>query len=249
MTSWLKSDREMQDETGPLLIFDCDGVLVDSEPVSISVLLDMLSHLGVTMGEEEAYERFLGRSVASMTATLFEDYGVETDIDFLDHMRATLFERFRTELQPIEGIAETLDRLLPLKRCVASSSQPERIRYSLGLTGLIDKFEPHVFSATMVKNGKPAPDLFLHAARQMAAEPRHCIVIEDSPAGIAAAKAAGMGVFAFTGGSHARFPAFREKIARLGADAVFDAMPDLVQLVRSYVGKGGFDGQMERDAG
>ena len=83
----------------------------------------------------------------------------------------------------------------------------------------------------------------------MGVEPRHCIVIEDSPAGIAAAKAAGMGVFAFTGGSHARFPAFREKIAGLGADAVFDAMPDLVHLVGSYVGKGGFDGQVERDAG
>lgn len=135
-----------------------------------------------------------GRSVASMTRTLFEDYGVETDIDFLDHMRATLFERFKSELQPIDGIAQTLDRLVPFRRCVASSSQPERIRYSLGLTGLIDKFEPHVFSATMVKNGKPAPDLFLHAARQMGVDPRHCIVIEDSPAGIVAAKAAGMGV-------------------------------------------------------
>jgi len=201
----------MRDGTGPLLIFDCDGVLVDSEPVSISVLLDMLSHLGVEMGEEEAYNRFLGRSVASMTTTLFEEYGIETDIDFLEHMRATLFERFRTELRPIDGIAETLDRLVAFKRCVASSSQPERIRYSLGLTGLIDKFEPHVFSATMVKNGKPAPDLFLHAARQMGTDPRQCIVIEDSPAGIAAAKAAGMAVFAFTGGSHARFPAFREK--------------------------------------
>lgn len=239
----------MKDGTGPLLIFDCDGVLVDSEPVSISVLLDMLSHLGVEMGEEEAYNRFLGRSVASMTATLFEDYGVETDIDFLDHMRATLFERFRTELRPIEDIAETLDRLVALKRCVASSSQPERIRYSLGLTGLIDKFEPHVFSATMVKKGKPAPDLFLHAARQMGVSPSDCIVIEDSPAGIAAAKAAGMAVFAFTGGSHAQFPAFREKIAGLEADATFDAMPDLVQLVGNYLGKGGFDRQVERDAG
>ena len=239
----------MRDGTGPLLIFDCDVVLVDSEPVSISVLLDMLSHLGVEMGEEEAYNRFLGRSVASMTTTLFEEYGIETDIDFLEHMRATLFERFRTELRPIDGIAETLDRLVAFKRCVASSSQPERIRYSLGLTGLIDKFEPHVFSATMVKNGKPAPDLFLHAARQMGTDPRQCIVIEDSPAGIAAAKAAGMAVFAFTGGSHARFPAFREKIAELGANATFDAMEDLVQLVGDYMGKGGFDSQVERDAG
>lgn len=216
--------------TGPLLIFDCDGVLVDSEPVSVAVLIDMLAHLGVEMSEEEAYQRFLGRSLASMTATLWEEYGVETDIDFLDHMRSALFERFRDELKAIEGVAETLDRL-PGPRCVASSSQPERIRYSLGLTGLLEKFEPHVFSATMVTHGKPAPDLFLHAASQMGIAPQNCIVIEDSPAGIAAAKAAGMCVFAFTGGSHARFPAFRENIASLEPDLVFDAMPDLVQLV------------------
>lgn len=222
----------MQTGNAPLLIFDCDGVLVDSEPVSIAVLIDMVSHHGVEMSEEEAYQRFLGRSVANMTTTLWEEYGIETDIDFLDHMRSALFKRFADELKAIEGMAETLDQLT-LPRCVASSSQPERIRYSLGLTGLLDRFEPHIFSATMVKNGKPAPDLFLYAAEQMQRHPSDCIVIEDSPAGIAAAKAAGMRVFAFTGGSHARFPAFREHIARLEPDHVFDAMPDLVQLVAS----------------
>ncbi len=229
----------MPSETGPLLIFDCDGVLVDSEPVSVAVLIDMLAHQGVEMTEEEAYQRFLGRSIASMTATLWEEYGIETDIDFLDHMRSALFERFRLELKAIEGMAETLDRLA-MPRCVASSSQPERIRYSLGLTGLLEKFEPHIFSATMVKNGKPAPDLFLHAASRMGVEPANCIVIEDSPAGILAAKAAGMCVFAFTGGSHARFPAFREQIAGLEPDLVFDAMPDLVQLVGNRKGRDGF---------
>ncbi|WP_288426393.1 HAD family hydrolase [uncultured Agrobacterium sp.] len=229
----------MPSETGPLLIFDCDGVLVDSEPVSVAVLIDMLAHQGVEMTEEEAYQRFLGRSIASMTATLWEEYGIETDIDFLDHMRSALFERFRLELKAIEGMAETLDRLA-MPRCVASSSQPERIRYSLGLTGLLEKFEPHIFSATMVKNGKPAPDLFLHAANRMGVEPANCIVIEDSPAGILAAKAAGMCVFAFTGGSHARFPAFREQIAGLEPDLVFDAMPDLVQLVGNRKGRDGF---------
>lgn len=229
----------MPSETGPLLIFDCDGVLVDSEPVSVAVLIDMLAHQGVEMTEEEAYQRFLGRSIASMTATLWEEYGIETDIDFLDHMRSALFERFRLELKAIEGMAETLDRL-EMPRCVASSSQPERIRYSLGLTGLLEKFEPHIFSATMVKNGKPAPDLFLHAASRMGVEPANCIVIEDSPAGILAAKAAGMCVFAFTGGSHARFPAFREQIAGLEPDLVFDAMPDLVQLVGNRKSRDGF---------
>lgn len=229
----------MPSETGPLLIFDCDGVLVDSEPVSVAVLIEMLAHQGVEMTEEEAYQRFLGRSIASMTATLWEEYGIETDIDFLDHMRSALFERFRLELKAIEGMAETLDRLA-MPRCVASSSQPERIRYSLGLTGLLEKFEPHIFSATMVRNGKPAPDLFLHAASRMGVEPANCIVIEDSPAGILAAKAAGMCVFAFTGGSHARFPAFREQIAGLEPDLVFDAMPDLVQLVGNRKSRDGF---------
>ena len=223
-----------------MLIFDCDGVLVDSEPVSIAVLIDMLAHLGVTIGEEEAYQRFLGRSVASMTATLWEEYGVETDIDFLDHMRSALFARFRDELKAIEGIAQTLD-VLELPRCVASSSQLERIRYSLGLTGLLDRLEPHIFSASMVKNGKPAPDLFLHVAHEMKAEPKNCIVIEDSPAGIAAAKAGGMTVFAFTGGSHARFPSFREQIASLEPDVVFDAMPDLVHLVENHLQRCGYD--------
>lgn len=220
----------MQTGNAPLLIFDCDGVLVDSEPVSIAVLIDMVAHQGVHISEEEAYQRFLGRSVASMTTTLWEEYGIETDIDFLEHMRSVLFQRFREELKAINGIAETLDQL-SVTRCVASSSQPERIRYSLGLTGLLEKFEPNIFSATMVKNGKPAPDLFLHAAEKMQADPADCIVIEDSPAGIAAAKAAGMRVFAFTGGTHARFPAFREHIASLKPDLVFDAMPDLVHLV------------------
>lgn len=220
----------MQTGNAPLLIFDCDGVLVDSEPLSIAVLIDMVAHQGVQITPEEAYQRFLGRSVASMTATLWDEYGIETDIDFLEHMRSALFARFRNELKAIDGMGETLDRL-DMPRCVASSSQPERIRYSLELTGLLGKLEPHIFSATMVKNGKPAPDLFLHAAHEMGVAPGNCIVIEDSPAGIIAAKAAGMRVFAFTGGTHARFPAFREHIASLKPDLVFDAMPDLVQLV------------------
>ena len=90
----------MQTGNAPLLIFDCDGVLVDSEPVSIAVLIDMVAHQGVKITEEEAYQRFLGRSVASMTATLWDEYGVETDIDFLEHMRSELFQRFRDELRP-----------------------------------------------------------------------------------------------------------------------------------------------------
>jgi HAD superfamily hydrolase (TIGR01509 family) len=218
---------------GPLVIFDCDGVLVDSEPVSVRVLVDALRRKGLPIDEDEAYRRFLGRSLATVTTAMREEFGVEADAAFLDDMRHDLYQRFRSELQPVKGVAEALDQL-PLRRCVASSSQPERIRLSLSLTGLIDKFEPHIFSASMVKNGKPAPDLFLHAASQMGVAPEHCVVIEDSPAGIEAAHRAGMAVFAFVGGSHASTPGYRAQVSALAPDAEFDAMADLLHLVRKH---------------
>ena len=215
-----------------LVIFDCDGVLVDSEPISIAVLVEALAAAGVAMSEDEAYQRFLGRSLKSMSEILHDDYGLAIDAAFLDAMRKVLYERFRSELQPIAGIAETIDGL-GVAHCVASSSQPERIRLSLSVTGLIGKFEPNIFSATMVARGKPAPDLFLHASAAMGVAPDHCVVVEDSPAGITAAKAAGMRVVAFTGGSHARTPHHRETLLNLQPDALFDDMRELLQFVRN----------------
>jgi HAD superfamily hydrolase (TIGR01509 family) len=225
----------------PLVIFDCDGVLVDSEPVSVRVLVDALSRRGIAMDEAEAYRRFLGRSLATVTTAMREEFGIEADAAFLDGMRHDLYQRFRTELQPVKGIADALDGL-GFRRCVASSSQPERIRLSLTLTGLIDKFEPHIFSASMVEHGKPAPDLFLHAAAQMGVAPESCVVVEDSPAGIEAAHRAGMTVFAFTGGSHAVAPGYREQVSALAPDAEFDAMGDLLHLVRQHFGNRGSAG-------
>ena len=125
--------------------------------------------------------------------------------------------------------------VLPWPKCVASSSQPERIRLSLSLTGLLSQFEPNIFSATMVAHGKPAPDLFLHAARAMGAKAADCVVIEDSPAGIEAAQRAGMAVFAFVGGSHAAASGYRERVAALSPDVTFDAMGDLIHLVRKHI--------------
>lgn len=218
----------------PLLIFDCDGVLVDSEPLSVSVLVEALNRRGVVIGEDEAYARFLGRSLSTLAQILHDDFDHSIDAAFLDDLRRALYDRFCHSLKPVRGVAETLDAL-DCPRCVASSSQPERIRLSLRLTGLLERFEPHIFSASMVEHGKPAPDLFLHAARAMGAEPTDCIVIEDSPAGIEAAQRAGMTVFAFTGGSHAGAPGYRERIAALSPDAVFDAMPDLIHLVRKHM--------------
>ncbi|MBD8556582.1 HAD family hydrolase [Rhizobium sp. CFBP 8762] len=213
-----------------LIIFDCDGVLVDSEPISFDVLLRILTEHGVHIEPDIAYERFLGKSVKTMGDVLKSEYGLAIDDAFLDGMRASLYERFQTELQPIPGIAETLDGL-NIKRCVASSSQPERIRLSLTLTGLIDKLDPHIFSATMVANGKPAPDLFLLAADTMNVDPRDCVVIEDSPAGILAAKAANMRVFAFAGGTHANNERHKAILSALKPDHLFDDMRDLLHLV------------------
>jgi HAD superfamily hydrolase (TIGR01509 family) len=219
-------------ETG-LVIFDCDGVLVDSEPISISVLVQAMRDAGVEIDEEGAYQRFLGRSLATLISTLETEFNVFADQQFLDRIRNDLYARFRTELKPIAGIAEALDGL-DIPCCVASSSQLERIRLSLGITGILDRLEPHIFSASMVERGKPAPDLFLHAARQMHTDPARCIVVEDSPAGIVAARAAGMTVFAFTGGSHADSPSYRAELERLSPEVVFDAMADLIHLVRKH---------------
>ncbi len=220
--------------TRPLIIFDCDGVLVDSEPISVRVLVERLNSKGVAIGEEQAYARFLGRSLSTVTQILHDDYGHTIDSAFLDDLRHHLYDRFRQELRPIWGMARTLNTL-DYPHCVASSSQPERIRLSLSLTGLLDRFEPHIFSASMVSRGKPAPDLFLYAAEKMDALPCACIVVEDSPAGIEAAKRAGMSVFAFVGGSHAGGDVHRQKIADLAPDVIFDAMPDLIHLVRKHL--------------
>lgn len=213
-----------------LVIFDCDGVLVDSEPISISVLVKAMADLGVTITEDEAYVRFLGKSLATLIDILETEFNVHANEEFLEGIRTNLYARFRTELKAIPGISDAIDAL-NVPCCVASSSQVERIKLSLSVTGLLPKLS-NIFSASMVKRGKPAPDLFLYAANQMQVEPRDCIVIEDSPAGIAAAKAAGMTVFAFTGGSHANFAGYREELDRLSPEVVFDAMPELIHLVR-----------------
>lgn len=218
----------------PLVIFDCDGVLVDSEPISLGTLREVLAEDGLVLSAEQAHDLFLGRSIATMVKVVANQFGATIGDDFLDRMRNRLYARFRTELQPIDGIDTAWAGLKSagIDWCVASSSQPERIRLSLEVTELLPRFSPPIFSATMVKNGKPAPDLFLFAAENMKREPADCIVVEDSPAGIEAAKAAGMRVFAFLGGAHARSAAYHDKIASLAPDLVFDDMHNLVQRVQ-----------------
>lgn len=213
-----------------LVIFDCDGVLVDSEPISIRVLLEALRTRGLELDVEAGYERFLGRSMATICRDLDQSFGLTLDNADLALLRERLWAAFTAELRPVPGIGEVL-AALALPFCVASSSQPERIEHSLRVTGLWPWFEGHAFSATMVARGKPAPDLFELAAATMGHAAGAAVVIEDSPVGIQAARAAGMRVVGFLGGSHARRPAHGEAIRALRPDAVLDDMAALPELL------------------
>jgi HAD superfamily hydrolase (TIGR01509 family) len=216
-----------------LVIFDCDGVLVDSEGIALEVLVEALALKGISLTTGGAADRFLGRSLGSLADVVRSEFGVEIDSVFLAGMREALYARFRAELKPMPGVAALIDALegADVACCVASSSQRERIELSLSVTGLLPRLTPHIFSASMVEKGKPAPDLFLHAAGEMGFAPEACLVIEDSPAGISAAQAAGMRVFAFTGGAHTHHPSYRGSLERLKPDAQFDAMENLLHFV------------------
>jgi len=212
-----------------LLIFDCDGVLVDSEPLSCRIDAEILTAYGVPYTAEEVARDFTGVSVKDQITRIESERGISLPDDFTERLNRTLFARFETDLKPIEGVRDAI-LSLPFPRCVASSSIPERIALSLRVTGLADLFE-NIFSSTQVGRGKPAPDLFLHAANQMNARPEDCLVIEDSTAGVQAALAAGMRVIGFVGGGHCG-PDHAEKLRRAGAHAIIGRMIDLPSAVQ-----------------
>jgi len=216
-----------------LLIFDCDGVLVDSERIAIDVFLDNIRAAGGEIDDVDAYAKFLGRSRAAVYRALRDDFDIEFSETELERMQARLFGRLRRDLQPMPGIAEVLPGLSH-RCCVASSSEPDRIHLELEVTGLLDFFEARIYSASMVREGKPSPDLFLHAAKANGVPPSDCIVIEDSPSGIRAAQAAGMRVLAFTGGSHAALFDLEKQAAALGPDAMFADMRQLPDLLEAF---------------
>lgn len=216
-----------------LIIFDCDGVLVDSEPVSIAVLTGFLRGLGLAIDEPTAYRRFLGRSWPTVAAILAADYGrpiVESERAML---RAEIARRFRSEIRPVPGIVAALDRL-DRPACVASSSDPDRLALTLRTAGLEERFAPHVFSAAEVARGKPAPDLFLHAAARMGVPPTDCLVVEDSPAGVEAARAAGMAVIGFLGGGHVEAGGLAAALEVAGPDAIVRRAGDLPGAIAAW---------------
>ena len=212
----------------PLLIFDCDGVLVDSEILSNRAGVELLAELGLEISLEDHIDRFVGRSAADVEKELTALLGRPLPENYSQLKIQRTAELFERELQAITGIHEALENL-PGPRCVASGSHLTRIQQSLRLTGLTPYFE-HIFSIDQVKRGKPAPDLFLLAAETLGYAPSDCLVIEDSMTGVQAAKSAGMRVLGFTGGSHCN-DTHAQALLDAGAAQVFEDMRGLPGLV------------------
>lgn len=221
--------------TGPgsmdsrLVIFDCDGVLVDSEPIASRILAEALAELGIPLTPQQVIDRYTGISMAAVVQRIEAEFGRPVPEGFVAALRQRDQEAFRRELKPVPGVPEMLDALL-LPKCVASSGSPAKMRVTLGVTGLERYFAPHIFSGDMVARGKPAPDLFLLAAHKMATPPAACVVVEDSVAGIQAARSAGMRPFGFIGGGHAG-PGYGAGLRDAGAEIVFHRMTDLPDLL------------------
>ena len=212
-----------------LVIFDCDGVLVDSEVISCRAHAETLTRHGYPITPDQVFDRFLGQSMRKATLEIERELGRNLPEDFHTQVYAEIFRLFAVSLEATPHIEEALDGIM-LPVCVASSGPPEKISTSLNHVGLYDRFAPHIFSAVQVANGKPAPDLFLFAAEQMQTTPARCLVIEDSVAGVAAGRAAGMTVLGFHGGSHCT-AGHADLLRAAGAAVTFNDMRELPELV------------------
>ncbi|HXW30356.1 MAG TPA: HAD family hydrolase [Xanthobacteraceae bacterium] len=212
-----------------LVIFDCDGVLVDSEVLSCQCLVEVLRRYDVALDLETAFTHFLGRSSVAI-GDYYLGLGQSLPAEFGAALQESIRNSFARSLTATPNV-EKLLRSLDIAYCLASSSDLERIHFSLRITGLRGLFEGRIFSAEMVPEGKPAPDLFLYAAARMGARPDRTLVIEDSVSGVRAAKAAGMRVWGFVGGSHYRFRNGRALLSAAGSDRVFERMLDFGQGV------------------
>jgi HAD superfamily hydrolase (TIGR01509 family) len=208
-----------------LVIFDCDGVLVDSELPSNRVLAQMLGEIGLPLSLEETIATFMGHSMATCVAIIEQRTGRPIPPTFVTDFRDRTFEVFRRDVRPVRGIEAVLDQI-QLPFCVASSGPPEKIHLTLSVTGLLSRFDGRIFSAVEVLRGKPHPDLFLHAAERMGVAPAACVVVEDSPRGVEAAVAAGMHVFGYADLTDA------EVLTAAGAQ-VFRSMSELPGLLRN----------------
>lgn len=198
------------------IIFDCDGVLVDSERIGVHIDRQVLKEVGLDFTVEEVVGTFMGKSDTHFIDTVESLLGKPAPDNWLEEISRRYNEAFEKELTPVPGVVEVLSQL-SLPACVASSGTHDKMKFTLGKTGLLSRFENRLFSSTQVSRGKPHPDLFLFAADQMGWKPERCLVVEDSGAGVQAGLAAGMKVAAYAGGflkhddiTHERLVVFQE---------------------------------------
>jgi HAD superfamily hydrolase (TIGR01509 family) len=213
-----------------LVIFDCDGVLVDSELIFARVLAECLVGMDFPTTIDEAITLGFGKNRATLSAAVEARFGQALPDTFFEKFAARSAAVFERELLPVPGVDELL-AALPLQRCVASNGHLDRVRKRLAVTRLLPFFDPHVFSAIQVAHGKPAPDLFLFAAGQLGVRPGDCIVVEDSVPGVEAAIAAQMPVVGFCGGSHCP-DGHADRLSAVGCSQVFARMTDLAAYLR-----------------
>lgn len=212
-----------------LVIFDCDGVLLDSEVIACRAEASALTELGLHYSWQQVAERFAGTPENEMYALLEQESGREIPARYRARVKAEVDAEYLRGVEAIAGVETLLDGLSqPV--CVASSSRPSKLALGLVRAGLYERFYPHVFSVKLVERGKPAPDIFLYAANAMGVAPERCLVVEDSVAGVTAARAAGMRVIGFIGGSHC-FGGHDQRLIAAGADAVISALPELLGLI------------------
>ncbi|NPD14722.1 HAD family hydrolase [Xinfangfangia sp. D13-10-4-6] len=210
-----------------MIIFDCDGVLVDSEILSNAIDAQLMTAAGWPITAGDIIRGHIGQPKAVIWAQIAALRGAPWPEGLLEEADALLWQRMATELQPVEGIRDALERL-PGPKAVASSSALPKLRRSLEVCGLSDFFGPHVYSASQVARGKPFPDVFLFAARQCGVDPADCLVVEDSVAGVTAARAAGMRVVGLTAGRHS-WPEHGPQLMAAGAARIFTRSADLTQ--------------------
>lgn len=207
-----------------LVIFDCDGVLVDSERITSRVFCDMLGELGLELTQDEMFQRFVGQAMDRCLVIIEQALGRPAPETFVPELRQRAAQALFEQVEPVPGVVDVLDRL-PVPACVASAGERMKMQLTLGKTGLWNRFDGRIFSVEDVEHSKPAPDVYLLAAQSQGVAPERCAVIEDSAAGVTAGVAAGMTVFAYA----ADVPA--DRLREAGAHHLFDDMADLPVLL------------------
>lgn len=220
-----------------LIIFDCDGVLVDSEPILNRIFAETLTEAGFKITYEEVSQKFVGKSFATCLEIISKTYGRPIPPNWIERCKEREISALQRELQPTPGIVATLEQIA-LPRCVASNSSHRHIQLVLQLTGLLHQVEGKTYSSHDVDRPKPFPDVYLYAARQMGKAPENCVVIEDSVPGVQAGFAAGMTVFGYAqrrkNSLEGKIASHHDALIVAGAKVVFEDMPQLPHLLRAY---------------